>query len=628
MTTMKYVWLLSLSLFCWHISLAQRGCATEDYLEQQLLIDPDLGERMDRIERFTQQYVQAPLRSQSQIIRIPVVVHVLYKEPEQNVSLEQIESQIRILNEDFRRMNADTTLTPAVFKPLAGDIQLEFCLASVDPQGNPTSGITRTATPYSSFSHNSNNVKYTAAGGKDAWDPDSYLNMWVCNLTGNVLGYAQYPGGNPETDGVVIDYESFGDMGTAAPPFHLGRTGTHEVGHYLNLRHIWGNGGCNSDDFVADTPIASSANYNGAPCAFPGNNSCTIGTDDLPDMFQNYMDYSDDACMNIFTKGQKERMRAQFAPGGFRYGLVTSDGCGEQEVTCSDGIQNGDETGIDCGGASCMPCACFEGPIYLTLMFDDYPLENSWEIQDSTGDIIAYSLGYGSNLANSQVLDTFNLPPGQYTWNMMDIYGDGICCTYGNGFYELRDANGMVIASGGNFGAVDAVPFCLESGCPDSLLVSEVYTDTSLYAAIEQIDVSSIQPVGSDLEVRATKITLKPGFRVPAGSTFRAIPEACVSEEAAVRGEDVLPPVIRRPDTAPAIKLFPNPARSILRLSADLKEPANVSIWNALGQSAGGNWTLPVGQELQMNVEPLKPGLYWVIIRTGKDVYSRRLIVH
>lgn len=274
-----------------------------------------------------------------------------------------------------------------------------------------------------------------------------------------------------------------------------------------------------------------------------------------------------------------------------------------------------------------MPCACFEGPIYLTLMFDDYPLENSWEILDSSEQVIAYSPGYGTNLANTQIQDTFNLPPGQYTWVMEDVYGDGICCTYGNGFYELRDANGMVIASGGNFGAVDAVPFCLEAGCPDSLLVSEVFTDTAFYAAMEQIDVSSNQPVGSDLEVRATRITLKPGFLVPVGSTFRAIPEACVSEEAALRGEGVSPPVIRRPDRSPAIRLFPNPASSTLRLSADLKESASVSIWNALGQSAGDHWTLPVGRELEMNVEPLNPGLYWVIIRTANEVYSRRVMV-
>jgi len=624
---MKYIWLFGLCLLYSQVSLSQRGCATEEYLLQQLQEDPGLRERMDRIERFTQTYTQSPLRSQPQVIQIPVVVHVVYKEVEQNVSLEQIESQLRILNEDFRRLNGDTTLTPAVFQPLAGDIQLEFCLASVDPQGNPTTGITRTATPSSSFNHNTDNVKFAAAGGVDAWDPESYLNMWVCNLSGNILGYAQFPGGNPETDGVVIDYQSFGDMGTAEPPFHLGRTGTHEVGHYLNLRHIWGSGGCSSDDYVADTPVSSSANYNDSPCDFPGNNSCTIGTGDLPDMFQNYMDYSDDACMNLFTNGQKERMRAQFAPGGWRSGLLTSDGCGAKEVTCADGIQNGDETGIDCGGSSCLPCSCFEGPIYLTIMFDDYPLENSWEIRDSSGEVITYSLGYGTNLANTQILDTFNLPPGQYIWIMEDLYGDGMCCTYGNGFYELRDANGMVIASGVNFGAVDAVPFCLEAGCPDSLRVSSVYTDTTAFSAANQIEVTSNQPVGSDLEVRATKITLKPGFRVPLGSTFRAIPEACVSEEAAVRGEGVPPPVIRRPDRSPAIRLFPNPASSTLRLSADLKESASVSIWNALGQSAGGHWTLPVGRELDMNIEPLNPGLYWVIIRTANEVYSRRVIV-
>lgn len=273
-----------------------------------------------------------------------------------------------------------------------------------------------------------------------------------------------------------------------------------------------------------------------------------------------------------------------------------------------------------------MPCACFEGPVYLTLMFDDYPLENSWEIQDSTGQVIAYSPGYGTNLANAQIQDTFNLPPGQYTWVMEDLHGDGICCTYGNGFYELRDANGMVIASGGNFGAVHAVPFCLDAGCPDSLRVTEVFTDTATYSAMDQIEVTTNQAVGSDLEVRASVIMLKPGFRVPAGATFRAIPESCLDESEGQRS--ALPsPAGQRADARPRISLFPNPATSTLRLSANLTEPARVSIWNALGQAVGFERALPAGAELRINISHLQPGLYWVVIRTGSRVYSRRLIV-
>ncbi len=249
-----------------------------------------------------------------------------------------------------------------MFLGVAADSEFEFCMATVDPSGNPTNGITRTQTSTTSFSTN-NNVKFNATGGHDAWPAGQYLNVWVCDLTGGLLGYAQFPGGNPATDGVVCDYLYFGTIGTATPPFHLGRTATHEIGHWLNLRHIWGDGGCSVDDFVSDTPLAGAPNYTGAPCTFPGPNSCNTGSGDQPDMFQNYMDYSDDVCMNLYTLGQKARMRALFDSGGARQSILTSPGCGsEPPPSCNDGIQNGQETGVDCGGPVCPPCpTCFDG---------------------------------------------------------------------------------------------------------------------------------------------------------------------------------------------------------------------------------------------------------------------------
>ncbi|MEO1449469.1 MAG: GEVED domain-containing protein, partial [Bacteroidota bacterium] len=214
----------------------------------------------------------------------------------------------------------------AVFQGVACDTKIEFCLADTDPDGQPTSGITRTATTQT-FTVANNRVKFTSQGGHDAWPRNDYLNFWVCDIAGGILGYAQFPGGPAATDGVVCDYLYTGDIGTATPPYNLGRTATHEVGHWLNLRHIWGDGGCAIDDGVGDTPLAGNPNYTGGACSFPGPNSCGSGPGDSPDMFQNYMDYSDDPCFNMFTQGQANRMRALFEPGGFRSPMLNSSGC-------------------------------------------------------------------------------------------------------------------------------------------------------------------------------------------------------------------------------------------------------------------------------------------------------------
>jgi len=240
------------------------------------------------------------------ITRIPVVVHVVHKTAAQNISDAQIQSQIDVLNRDFRKKNGDLNKIPAPFAALAADARIEFALADKDPSGNPTNGITRTVTTADSFADD-DKVKHASIGGADAWPRDKYLNLWVCQLGNGLLGYAQFPGGATATDGVVILHSGFGTVGTAAAPFNLGRSATHEIGHWLNMRHIWGDdsGGCNSDDFVADTPNQADHNF-GKP-GFP-HISCHNGPNG--DMFMNYMDYVDDDAMFMFTTGQTARMHA------------------------------------------------------------------------------------------------------------------------------------------------------------------------------------------------------------------------------------------------------------------------------------------------------------------------------
>ena len=316
--------LLVAALALQQISLAQRICGTNEYqmmIEQE---DPTIINRREEIEQFTRDFLMNNPQGDRALVTIPVVVHVVYNTTSENISDAQIQSQITVLNQDFRKLNADVNNTPSAFAGLAGDANIEFCLATVDPNGNPTNGVLRVPTSATSFSTN-NTVKSASSGGSNAWNASKYLNMWVCDISGGTLGYAQFPGGSASTDGVVIDYLYFGTIGTATAPFNKGRTATHEVGHWLNLRHIWGDDGtgCTGSDQVTDTPNAAGPNY-GCP-AFP-TVTCSNGPNG--DLHMNYMDYTDDACMYMFSNGQISRMQALFASGGARVSLLTSNGCG------------------------------------------------------------------------------------------------------------------------------------------------------------------------------------------------------------------------------------------------------------------------------------------------------------
>jgi hypothetical protein len=298
-----------------------RNCSTMEVLERLMKEDPGYRDRMNQIEQQIQEYLRQNPERDNLIVNIPVVVHVVYRTTTENISDAQIQSQISVLNQDFRKLNADAGNTPAAFAGLVADCQINFCLATRDPNGAATTGITRTKTRKTAFSTN-DDVKKSSRGGKDPWPASSYLNLWVCNLSNGILGYAQFPGGSAATDGVVINYKAMGTTGTATYPFNLGRTATHEVGHWLNLRHIWGDDGtgCTGSDLVSDTPNQADENY-GCP-AFPAV-SCSNGPNG--DMFMNYMDYTDDRCMYMFTTGQSGRMNAVLS--GTRVSLLSSSGC-------------------------------------------------------------------------------------------------------------------------------------------------------------------------------------------------------------------------------------------------------------------------------------------------------------
>src|SRR5688572_29872469 len=308
---------------------AQRTCATMSHLEKLEKQFPGTKAQLkkaDQIIQSRQQISGANTRNAAAVITIPVVVHVVYNTPAENISLAQIQSQIDVLNEDFNRLNVDSVNTPVPFRPVAGRMQFQFVLAQRDANGDPTTGITRTQTNKTAFTDD-DAIKYAARGGVNIWDRTKYLNIWVGNLGGGLLGYAQFPGSGPAlTDGVVIDHTAFGRVGTVLSPFDKGRTATHEVGHWLSLYHIWGDEpACVDDDLVADTPMQRDENF-GCP-SFPllgGQGAACPGAGTNGAMFMNYMDYVNDVCMNMFSKGQAARVLTALST--FRPGLATSDG--------------------------------------------------------------------------------------------------------------------------------------------------------------------------------------------------------------------------------------------------------------------------------------------------------------
>jgi len=310
-------------------AVAQKECPQLDYRNQLLSNDPAIAKKEAEIEKFIANRSLIGFNNANreheafipETINIPVVVHVVIGSAQQNISDAQIKSQIDVLNRDFGGLNDDKVKVPSYFSSFFTDCRINFVLAKTDPTGKATNGIVRKQTSIQYFSFD-DRVKSSANGGDDSWDANQYLNIWVCNMVGGILGYASVPGGPVENDGVVINAMVFGTINTIAP-FNKGRTATHEIGHWLNLKHIWGDGFC-GDDKVDDTPKQERANR-----GCPGGEKITCGTSVHGDMHMNFMDLTDDECMYMFTHGQKERMRSLFASGGPRYSLLSSNGLKE-----------------------------------------------------------------------------------------------------------------------------------------------------------------------------------------------------------------------------------------------------------------------------------------------------------
>ena len=320
--------LLGLLLFFAIELNAQRECATPQYIQALSNSNTQTASSIKAAENFAQRMGTpgsgaANRLSSDYIVKIPVVIHIIYNDASQNVSEGQVKTQIDALNRDFRRLNDDSINTPSPFKSLAADVQIEFALATVDPKGKATNGIIRKATSVKYWQMD-DKIKYTAEGGSDGWDSRYYLNIWV-GYTRSLLGYSSVVGTPADKDGIVINTTAFGTGMSGA--FNKGRTAVHEVGHWLGLKHIWGDALC-GDDGIDDTPKQSG--YTTACPAGVKTSSCNTSTGG--DMYMNYMDFTNDACLNLFTKGQKEHMRSLFDVGAPRNSILSSKGLSQPWV--------------------------------------------------------------------------------------------------------------------------------------------------------------------------------------------------------------------------------------------------------------------------------------------------------
>ncbi len=304
-------------------------CATDEYNAAQVAADPSISIERELIRQQVENFIQQNAGQAKNLVVIPVVFHVLYANAAQNIPDAKIIAQMEQLNLDYMAINPDTSNIPAAFKPHKGNVQVQFCFAQRTPTGAATNGIIRKSTTVTSWSQN-DAIKFSAQMGDDIWNRNQYLNIWVGNISGGILGYAQFPGGSASTDGVVVHYGTVGSKNSPSTfnwgaNYNWGRSATHEIGHWLGMFHTFQGGcpntNCNSQgDQICDTPPISTANF-----GCPGYPHVTCSNGPNGDMFMNYMDYVDDNCMVMFSDSQSIKMNAVL--NGTRSSLKTSPGC-------------------------------------------------------------------------------------------------------------------------------------------------------------------------------------------------------------------------------------------------------------------------------------------------------------
>ena len=612
-------------------SLAQRTCGTGDYFQKALKEDPAMLQRVMDAKAQSDQWLKAngsAAKKTGTIITIPVVVHVIYENSTENISDAQVISQIQVLNDDYRKLNSDTGNVPAEFKSVAADVEVEFCLAVRDPDGNATNGITRTSTTVTNFSFG--NPKSTSAGGKDGWPNADYLNFWVCDLGSGLLGYATPPGGNPSQDGVVCGYQYIGKPpdNPFNSPFNKGRTATHEVGHYLGLAHTF-QSGCSgtspsncatSGDDICDTPPTANSNYG---CPSVTQNTCTETPVDQNDQHMNYMDYVDDGCMNLFTDDQKSNMRSVLNTS--RSELDNSLGC--TPVSGLDAsISLVIPTDTICGSDQFAPVVTLYnyGSSTLTSTTINYQIDAGntlsyiWSgslatlaSEDVTLPMISTSLGVHTFQAWTS---SPNGGPDEQTANdstnssFTFMNGNSVSLTLDYDTFQLAnlvtwditDGSGAIVSAGGGYSqnTTNLESICLEPGCYTFHLYDNIDNGEGSFLLVDV--------TGDTIVAQNDIFTYTLTFCV-------ILPPTSMNEE--IGGEDL-------------VSIYPNPSDGLIHIESTLLVDGaeEIAVINTVGELVYiVQYPEVKSGSTELNLADLPGGVYFITIRTSHITTTRKI---
>lgn len=593
-----------------------RTCATMEQdsinkirFPQRSTLD-DFEESIQRKVREIQGRTKSSGRTQALLMTIPIVVHVVHNgEPVgsgMNISKAQIQAQIEVLNEDFRKKAGTPGFNNS---PVGADIEIEFCLSPVDQNGVTLSepGIHR---------YNGNKSSWTrdeiegSLKSSTIWNPNLFYNIWTVKFGGtssNLLGYAQFPdqsglsglnetGGPASTDGVVVQYTSFGstDKGSfpiMQPPYNKGRTLSHETGHWLGLRHIWGDGNC-ADDFVSDTPPAASA-----------SSGCQVGrfSCGATNMVENYMDYSNDACMNIFTLGQKARIQAVMELSPRRKSLVAANLCSPSVADVPTPNFSSDKQLVLLGGE-----------VNFTDLSTNFPNEWNWtfeggspsasvdrnpKIKYLTPGLYKVTLSATNSLGTSDLLEISNY---------IEVSEEGLCGTTSN-FDDTYTPSVIPLSDYGNYSG-----YLTGHNSLKSKAISEIFANTLGYEFISGVNItfSHLYTLREDATVTVVVWNARGPQRAP-GSVierkvvlFKQIQEDIASNRATAIVFDRETPVFSKPYHV-GIELNYDEGDSLVVQSSLDGESTNATSWLQDNSGIWSPYAIAFGANIAMNIEPI-----------------------
>lgn len=654
-------------------------CGTTEYLDYLEQHEPEHHAGIERAAQQLEEFLNdgGAQNNGRAVITIPVVFHVIHNGElvgtGRNISDAAIQSQLDILNEDFRKTNSDIVDVVSQFQSIAADSEIEFCFATIDENGNPSTGIERYQFPGAPFTQNSfSNIK-----AQTYWDPDKYLNFWICELNQGLLGYATPPGGFQSQDGVVVGYQYVG-----RPPFNIqtnnynrGRTGTHEIGHWLGLRHIWGDGDCNQDDGISDTP-----NQDGS------NSGCNLTrtTCGSLDNTQNYMDYSFDRCLLMFTNGQKSVMQGVL--NSSRSTIQTSDGCDNFTVVTHSGRIVDAVTGLGVPNGK----ALFDGgSILYEVTADvngDFTITN---FREGTYDVYGGKWGFMTNQKSINTFITtggFSLIPitfGSYYddfimdfgWTETSTASTGIwtrnfpegtdfngqnsnpgldqATDFGNMAYvtgnggggagdddvdngvttlESPDINGTWFADpkisfyawffndGGNGAALDdELEIILDNGISPATLttINSNLPSTNTWRYYEFFVRDFALPT-TNMKVRVETSDLANGHIVEAGFDVFQVFEGSPASSVEALGSNF------------ELSISPNPSSGLVSFSGEGSyfKPLSYAVFDAVGQQVfAGEWPVGLQEKHQVDLSNLSSGIYFVEFKGEGIQESKKLIL-